>query len=54
MNEQVKINTKDNFHQRDEIGTFAWALVLIWGGVVFLAENLGLLEPLEIPNPWSS
>jgi hypothetical protein len=51
MSEQVKINTKDNFHQRDEIGTFAWALVLIWGGVVFLAENLGFLSSWKFPIP---
>jgi len=41
MDEQVKINSKESYHQRDEIGTFAWALVLIWGGVVFLAERDG-------------
>jgi hypothetical protein len=48
--------------QRDPLGAMIWALVLIWAGVVLLAENLGLLsgfndffgnllgrEPSEIP-----
>ena len=35
--------------RRDDIGTFAWAFVLLWAGVVFLAENLGYLERLNIP-----
>lgn len=30
--------------QRDPLGAMIWALVLIWAGVVLLAENLGLLE----------
>ena len=51
MNDQVKNNIRENFHQRDEIGTFAWALVLIWGGFVFLAENLGYLSRWKFPIP---
>lgn len=30
--------------RRDPLGSLIWALVLIWAGVVFLADNLGLLD----------
>ena len=30
--------------QRDPLGTLAWAVILIWAGLVFLAENMGLLN----------
>ena len=30
--------------QRDPLGALIWALVLIWAGAVFLADNLGLLD----------
>ena len=30
--------------QRDQLGSVTWALILIWAGVVFLANNLGFLD----------
>jgi len=30
--------------QRDPLGTVAWAAILIWAGLILLAENLGLLN----------
>lgn len=30
--------------RRDHIGNIAWAFILIWAGLVFLAENLGWLK----------
>lgn len=48
--------------ERDPLGSVVWALILIWAGVVFLADNVGALdafgesltsffgrEPSEIP-----
>ncbi len=33
--------------RRDPLGSIVWALILIWAGVVFLADNLGLLGGLR-------
>jgi len=37
--------------RRDPLGSIAWAVILIWAGVVFLASNMNLLETL---GRWSS
>jgi hypothetical protein len=37
---------------RDPLSTLAWALILIWAGVVFLASNLGWLDQLVFDFPW--
>jgi len=34
----------DEKWRRDPLGSVVWALILIWAGVVFLANNLGLLD----------
>lgn len=39
--------TAEEKWQRDPLGAMIWALVLIWAGVVLLAENLGLLEGIR-------
>ena len=39
--------TAEEKWQRDPLGATIWALVLIWAGVVLLAENLGLLEGIR-------
>jgi hypothetical protein len=36
----------DEKWRRDPLGAVIWALILIWAGVVFLVQNLGLL-PVE-------
>ncbi len=48
MEEQIIKENENNF-RRDGIGTFAWAFVLLWAGVVFLFENLGYLDKFNIP-----
>ena len=37
---------------RDPLGTAAWAVILIWAGLVLLADNLGLLASFEILDAW--
>jgi hypothetical protein len=39
--------------QRDPLNAAAWALILIWGGVVLLASNLNLLDWLPFLEGWS-
>jgi hypothetical protein len=46
----------DEKRQRDPIGALTWPIVLIWAGVVFLLDNLGVLRnigDLEHIDPWS-
>jgi hypothetical protein len=35
-------------YRRDPLGAIVWALILIWVGIVLLAENLGYLEQLGV------
>ena len=35
-------------YRRDPLGTLIWAVILIWGGVVMLANNFGLLDQFRI------
>jgi hypothetical protein len=39
--------------RRDPLNAAAWALVLIWAGVVLLANNLNLLDWLPFLEAWS-
>jgi hypothetical protein len=39
----------DEKWRRDPLGSIAWAAILIWAGVVFLAENLGWLRSIGPP-----
>ena len=57
----------DEKHRRDPLGSIVWALILIWVGLVLLAQNLGYLQqwglqlkfadlPFEVPfvgDSWS-
>jgi Na+/melibiose symporter-like transporter len=36
----------------DPLGAIIWALILIWAGLVFLAENLGWLTQFELVSSW--
>lgn len=38
--------------RRDPLGAIIWALILIWAGLVFLADNLGWLAQFEFQNVW--
>ena len=40
----------EKVEERDLLSTLAWALILIWAGVVFLAVNQGWLEKLNLPE----
>jgi hypothetical protein len=37
----------DEKYRRDPVSAIIWAVILIWAGVVFLAENLGFLSSLS-------
>jgi len=36
-------------YRRDPLGTLVWAVILIWAGVVMLANNFGILDRIRIP-----
>lgn len=42
--EDEKRNEKQD---RDPLSSIAWALILIWAGLVFLASNLGWLDQIQ-------
>ena len=33
----------------DRLKSLSWALILIWAGTVFLADNIGMLDRLSLP-----
>ena len=40
-------------YSHDPLGTMVWAVILIWAGLVFLADNLGWLEGITMGG-WAS
>jgi hypothetical protein len=42
----------DEKWRRDPLNAAVWAIILIWGGLVLLAGNLGLFDPFERINGW--
>jgi hypothetical protein len=38
--------------RNDPLSAVIWALILIWAGLVFLAQNLGWLTQFELANTW--
>ncbi|HBX68808.1 MAG TPA: hypothetical protein DEH25_05340 [Chloroflexi bacterium] len=38
----------DEKYRRDPLGAIVWAVILIWVGIVLLAQNLGYLEQLGL------
>jgi Na+/melibiose symporter-like transporter len=38
--------------RNDPLSAVIWALILIWAGLVFLAQNLGWLNRFELDNTW--
>ena len=52
--------TYEEKYRRDPLGSIIWAIILIWGGVVWLANNFNLLSrirlglgnlPFDLPFP---
>ena len=43
----------DEKWRRDPVDAVVWAFILIWAGLVFLAENMGLLVRFEPLEAWS-
>jgi hypothetical protein len=43
----------DEKWRRDPVDAVVWAFILIWAGLVFLAENMGLLVRFELLEAWS-
>ncbi|MCC7353891.1 MAG: hypothetical protein IT330_09055 [Anaerolineae bacterium] len=39
--------------RRDPLSAIVWAAILIWAGIVFLGENMGLLANLSTLEAWS-
>jgi len=53
--EEEKRHEKDHDEKwrHNPLGAAIWALILIWAGIVFLAQNMGLLTGFEMLSPWS-
>lgn len=45
---EEKYEKEDEKHNRDPLSSLAWALILIWAGLVFLANNLGWLDQIQV------
>ena len=43
-------NRRHHNHSSDRLSSLVWALILIWAGVVFLADNTGMLNNLALPG----
>jgi hypothetical protein len=39
---------RDEKSHQDPLSAFAWALILIWAGLVFLANNFGWLDQIQV------
>lgn len=50
--EEKQEKSWDEKWRRDPLNAAAWAIILIWAGLVLLAGNLGLLDPFEKINSW--
>ena len=48
--EKHEEKTVDEKWRRDPLGTVVWAAILIWAGLVLLAENLGVLSNFPTEN----
>jgi hypothetical protein len=47
--QEEKVDEKqEEKYQRDRLNSIIWALILIWGGIVALAANAGLLDDLPV------
>lgn len=50
--EEKQEKSWDEKWRRDPINAAAWAVILIWGGLVLLAGNLGLFDRFEAIEGW--
>lgn len=42
----------DEKWRRDPLNAAVWALILIWGGLVLLASNIGILNEVSLLTAW--
>jgi LiaF transmembrane domain len=42
----------DEKWRRDPLNAAGWALILIWGGLVLLASNIGIFRWVELVDAW--
>lgn len=49
MGEKEEEKSWDEKWRRDPLGSIAWAAILIWAGIVFLADNLDWLRSIGPP-----
>jgi hypothetical protein len=47
--EKVEEKTVEEKYRRDPLSAIIWALILIWAGLVFLADNMGMLASFRLP-----
>ena len=50
--EEKDEKSRDEKWRRDPLGGIVWAIILIWGGIVFLASSMKLLRGLEFRSDW--
>lgn len=50
--EEKQEKNLDEKWRRDPLSTAAWALILIWAGLVLLASNIGLLNWVKLEDAW--
>ena len=41
--------TVEEKYRRDPLSAVIWAVILVWAGLVFLADNLGMLASFRLP-----
>ena len=47
--ENREFDRQERHARRDALGSFTWAVILIWAGLVLLADNLGMLKAFTLP-----
>jgi len=51
--EEKEEKGRDEKWRRDRVASGTWAAILIWVGLVLLAENLNLMSGFGLWNPWA-
>ena len=47
--DKVEEKSAEEKWRRDPLGSITWAVILIWAGLVLLADNLGMLKAFTLP-----